>query len=178
MNSFYMVLFAFCSTLFISASILNSIWSCNLSLVAFKLSKRKPDDNLQILHTILYGKKSKVTFYLGAFHTSSFLLSLGWFESFGNVLSSEFVQFLLIFCFTYYLERCWMYAFFSWQSHSLKKNIGQFSGYVWIENEVFYLTFLMLFCLVISQLFYPSIAVCLFNLLTHVLVSDSLWQRQ
>ncbi|KAK4351117.1 hypothetical protein RND71_030430 [Anisodus tanguticus] len=47
--------------------------------VAYKLSKRKPDDNLQILHNILYGKKSKV--------------------------------------------------------HSLKKNIGQFSGFVWVENE-------------------------------------------
>lgn len=47
--------------------------------VAYKLSKRKPDDNLQMLHNILYGKKSKV--------------------------------------------------------HSLKKNIGQFSGFVWVENE-------------------------------------------
>ncbi|KAG5617534.1 hypothetical protein H5410_017358 [Solanum commersonii] len=47
--------------------------------VAYKLSKRKPDDNLQILHNILFGKKSKV--------------------------------------------------------HSLKKNIGQFSGFVWVENE-------------------------------------------
>ncbi|XP_071722697.1 DEK domain-containing chromatin-associated protein 1-like [Rutidosis leptorrhynchoides] len=47
--------------------------------VAFKLSKRKPDDNLQMLHTILFGKKAKV--------------------------------------------------------HSLKKNIGQFSGFVWVENE-------------------------------------------
>ncbi|XP_057480907.1 DEK domain-containing chromatin-associated protein 1-like isoform X2 [Actinidia eriantha] len=47
--------------------------------VAFKLSKKKPDDNLQILHTLLYGKRAK--------------------------------------------------------PHSLKRNIGQFSGYVWIENE-------------------------------------------
>lgn len=47
--------------------------------VSFKLSKRKPDDNLQILHTILFGKKAKV--------------------------------------------------------HSLKRNIGQFSGYVWTENQ-------------------------------------------
>lgn len=47
--------------------------------VAFKLSKRKPDDNLQILHAILFGKKAKV--------------------------------------------------------HSLKRNIGQFSGYVWTENQ-------------------------------------------
>ncbi|KAI3435266.1 DEK_C domain-containing protein [Psidium guajava] len=47
--------------------------------VAFKLSKRKPDDNLQILHTILFGKKAKV--------------------------------------------------------YSLKRNIGQFSGYVWTENQ-------------------------------------------
>ncbi|XP_028121019.1 cilia- and flagella-associated protein 251-like, partial [Camellia sinensis] len=47
--------------------------------VAFKLSKRKPDDSLQMLHTILFGKKTK--------------------------------------------------------SHSLKKNIGLFSGYVWVENE-------------------------------------------
>ncbi|XP_030542284.1 DEK domain-containing chromatin-associated protein 1-like isoform X5 [Rhodamnia argentea] len=47
--------------------------------VAFKLSKRKPDDNLQILHSILFGKKAKV--------------------------------------------------------HSLKRNIGQFSGYVWTENQ-------------------------------------------
>ncbi|GAV81603.1 DEK_C domain-containing protein [Cephalotus follicularis] len=47
--------------------------------VAFKLSKRKPNDNLQILHTILFGKKAK--------------------------------------------------------AHSLKRNIGQFSGFVWVENE-------------------------------------------
>ncbi|KAH0689992.1 hypothetical protein KY289_017350 [Solanum tuberosum] len=47
--------------------------------VAYKLSKRKPDDNLQILHNIFFGKKSNV--------------------------------------------------------HSLKKNIGQFSGFVWVENE-------------------------------------------
>ncbi|KAJ7945671.1 Protein DEK [Quillaja saponaria] len=47
--------------------------------VAFKLSKRKLDDNLQILHTILFGKKAK--------------------------------------------------------AHSLKRNIGQFSGFVWVENE-------------------------------------------
>ncbi|KAK4410756.1 hypothetical protein Sango_0148600 [Sesamum angolense] len=47
--------------------------------VAFKLSKRKADENLQLLHTILFGKKAKV--------------------------------------------------------HTLKKNIGLFSGFVWIENE-------------------------------------------
>ncbi|KAM7483475.1 hypothetical protein LguiB_008058 [Lonicera macranthoides] len=47
--------------------------------VAFKLSKRKPDDNLQILHNILFGKRTKV--------------------------------------------------------HNLKKNIGMFSGYLWVENE-------------------------------------------
>ncbi|KAG6753254.1 hypothetical protein POTOM_043304 [Populus tomentosa] len=47
--------------------------------VAFKLSKRKPDDNLQILHSILFGKKGK--------------------------------------------------------AHNLKKNISQFSGYVWVGNE-------------------------------------------
>ncbi|XP_055830663.1 DEK domain-containing chromatin-associated protein 1-like isoform X2 [Solanum dulcamara] len=47
--------------------------------VAYKLSKRKPDDNLQILHSILFGKKTK--------------------------------------------------------AHNLKKNIGLFSGYVWVENE-------------------------------------------
>lgn len=47
--------------------------------VAYKLSKRKPDDNLQILHSILFGKKTK--------------------------------------------------------AHNLKKNIGQFSGFVWVENE-------------------------------------------
>ncbi|KAK9278748.1 hypothetical protein L1049_028325 [Liquidambar formosana] len=45
--------------------------------VAFKLSKRKPDDNLQMLHTILFGKRAK--------------------------------------------------------AHSLKKNISQFSGYVWVR---------------------------------------------
>lgn len=28
--------------------------------VAYKLSKRKPDDNLQLLHMILFGKKAKV----------------------------------------------------------------------------------------------------------------------
>ncbi|KAF9668061.1 hypothetical protein SADUNF_Sadunf15G0088100 [Salix dunnii] len=50
-----------------------------LDEVAFKLSKRKPDDNLQMLHVILFGKKGKV--------------------------------------------------------HNLKRNIGQFSGYVWVENE-------------------------------------------
>ncbi|KAL0397222.1 UNVERIFIED_CONTAM: hypothetical protein Scaly_0170600 [Sesamum calycinum] len=48
--------------------------------VAFKLSKRKADENLQLLHTILFGKKAKV--------------------------------------------------------HTLKKNIGLFSGFVWIENEM------------------------------------------
>ncbi|CAM8912623.1 unnamed protein product [Rhodiola kirilowii] len=47
--------------------------------VAYKLSKKKPDDNLQLLHSILFGKKAKV--------------------------------------------------------HMLKKNIGQFSGFVWLENE-------------------------------------------
>ncbi|XP_031125484.1 protein DEK-like isoform X2 [Ipomoea triloba] len=47
--------------------------------VAYKLSKRKPDENLQILHSILYGKKTK--------------------------------------------------------AYNLKKNIGQFSGYLWDENE-------------------------------------------
>ncbi|QCD96825.1 protein DEK-like [Vigna unguiculata] len=47
--------------------------------VAFKLSKRKPDDNLHMLHTLLFGKKTK--------------------------------------------------------AHNLKRNIGQFSGYVWTENE-------------------------------------------
>ncbi|KAK4414122.1 hypothetical protein Salat_2825000 [Sesamum alatum] len=47
--------------------------------VAFKLSKRKADENLQLLHTILFGKKAKV--------------------------------------------------------HTLKKHIGLFSGFVWIENE-------------------------------------------
>ncbi|GAB2289370.1 hypothetical protein Dimus_023677 [Dionaea muscipula] len=47
--------------------------------VAFKLSKRKADDNLQLFHTILFGKKAKV--------------------------------------------------------HNLKKDIGRFSGFVWIENE-------------------------------------------
>ncbi|XP_010426369.1 PREDICTED: protein DEK [Camelina sativa] len=47
--------------------------------VAYKLSKRKPDDNLFLLHTILYGKKGK--------------------------------------------------------AQTLKKNIGQFSGFVWSEQE-------------------------------------------
>lgn len=47
--------------------------------VAFKLSKIKPDDNLQLLHYILFGKRTKV--------------------------------------------------------HTLKKNIGLFSGFVWAENE-------------------------------------------
>ncbi|GKU89544.1 hypothetical protein SLEP1_g3670 [Rubroshorea leprosula] len=47
--------------------------------VAFKLSKRKPDDSLQMLHMILFGKKGK--------------------------------------------------------AHTLKRNIGQFSGFVWVENE-------------------------------------------
>ncbi|RZC09387.1 Chloride channel protein CLC-d [Glycine soja] len=47
--------------------------------VAFKLSKRKLDDNLHMLHTLLFGKKTK--------------------------------------------------------AHNLKRNIGQFSGYVWTENE-------------------------------------------
>ncbi|XP_041999494.1 protein DEK-like [Salvia splendens] len=47
--------------------------------VAFKLSKRKTDETLQLLHTVLFGKKSKV--------------------------------------------------------HTLKKNIGLFSGFVWVENE-------------------------------------------
>uniref|UniRef100_A0A3Q7GYU2 DEK-C domain-containing protein n=2 Tax=Solanum lycopersicum TaxID=4081 RepID=A0A3Q7GYU2_SOLLC len=47
--------------------------------VAYMLSKRKLDDNLHTLHSILFGKKSK--------------------------------------------------------AHNLKKNIGLFSGYVWVENE-------------------------------------------
>ncbi|CAH9119537.1 unnamed protein product [Cuscuta epithymum] len=47
--------------------------------VAYKLSKRKPDENLQILHTILYGKKAK--------------------------------------------------------ARNLKKNIGEFSGYTWADDE-------------------------------------------
>ncbi|KAK3000402.1 hypothetical protein RJ639_021056 [Escallonia herrerae] len=47
--------------------------------MAFKLSKKKPDDNLQILHSILFGKRTK--------------------------------------------------------AHSLKKNIGLFSGFVWVESE-------------------------------------------
>ncbi|CAI8599064.1 unnamed protein product [Vicia faba] len=47
--------------------------------VAFKLSKRKPDDTLNMLHNLLFGKKSK--------------------------------------------------------AQTMKKNIGQFSGYVWAENE-------------------------------------------
>lgn len=29
-------------------------------------------------------------------------------------------------------------CYFSRQVHNLKKNIGQFSGYLWVENEVFY----------------------------------------
>ncbi|XP_050874800.1 DEK domain-containing chromatin-associated protein 1 isoform X3 [Lathyrus oleraceus] len=48
--------------------------------VAFKLSKRKPDETLHLLHNLLFGKRTKV--------------------------------------------------------HNLKRNIGQFSGYVWAENEV------------------------------------------
>nr|GLL36013.1 protein DEK-like isoform X2 [Ipomoea trifida] len=55
------------------------LFGIDIAIVAYKLSKRKPDDNLQILHSILYGKKTKV--------------------------------------------------------HNLKRNIGQFSGYVWVENE-------------------------------------------
>lgn len=47
--------------------------------VEFKLSKRKPDENLRMLHSILFGKKATV--------------------------------------------------------HSLKRNIRQFSGYVWLESE-------------------------------------------
>ncbi len=42
--------------------------------VAFKLSKRKTDDNLQILHTILYGKKAKVI------NQYSFLVYLFWLD--------------------------------------------------------------------------------------------------
>ncbi|KAG6437015.1 hypothetical protein SASPL_101922 [Salvia splendens] len=51
----------------------------DIPTVAFKLPKRKTDETLQLLHTILVGKKSKV--------------------------------------------------------HTLKKNIGLFSGFVWVENE-------------------------------------------
>ncbi|CAH2064811.1 unnamed protein product [Thlaspi arvense] len=47
--------------------------------VAYKLSRRKPDDNLFLLHTLLYGKKGK--------------------------------------------------------AQTLKRNIGQFSGFVWSEDE-------------------------------------------
>ncbi|XP_056684267.1 DEK domain-containing chromatin-associated protein 2-like [Spinacia oleracea] len=64
--------------------------------VAYKLSKRKPDDNLQLLHTILYGKKAKV--------------------------------------------------------HNLKKDIDQFSGFVWTDNEVTCLLFCRSF-IVISLVF-------------------------
>ncbi|KAG6415776.1 hypothetical protein SASPL_123193 [Salvia splendens] len=51
----------------------------DIPTVAFKLPKRKTDETLQLLHTVLVGKKSKV--------------------------------------------------------HTLKKNIGLFSGFVWVENE-------------------------------------------
>jgi protein DEK len=47
--------------------------------VAFKLSKRKPDDNLQTLHSVMFGKRTK--------------------------------------------------------AHNLKKNLGMFSGYMWMESE-------------------------------------------
>ncbi|OIW17047.1 hypothetical protein TanjilG_00186 [Lupinus angustifolius] len=62
--------------------------------VAFKLSKRKPDDNLHTLHSILFGKKTKCT---------------------NSVTPWLFLNDV--------------------QAHNLKRNIGQFSGYVWVENE-------------------------------------------
>lgn len=52
--------------------------------VAFKLSKRKIDDNLQLLHTILFGKKAKVNFWL------NFLFSD--FRCFALILSGSFFQ--------------------------------------------------------------------------------------
>ncbi|GJM92019.1 hypothetical protein PR202_ga08445 [Eleusine coracana subsp. coracana] len=52
--------------------------------VSFKLSKRKVDENLQSLHTLMYGKKSNVRHL---------------------------------------------------QAHFLKRNISQFSGFVWTDNQ-------------------------------------------
>nr|GMD00029.1 protein DEK-like [Ipomoea batatas] len=68
--------------------------------MAYKLSKRKPDENLQILHTILYGKKTK------AYNLKK---NIGQFSGY---LSDEN------------------------EAYNLKKNIGQFSGYLSDENEV------------------------------------------
>ncbi|XP_030542281.1 DEK domain-containing chromatin-associated protein 1-like isoform X2 [Rhodamnia argentea] len=73
--------------------------------VAFKLSKRKPDDNLQILHSILFGKKAKQS------KLSSKFLKLFFQDNLKADISLGYV-------------------------HSLKRNIGQFSGYVWTENQL------------------------------------------
>lgn len=76
--------------------------------MAFKLSKRKADDNLQLLHTILFGKKAKVI---------QLFLILVW-----------------LFCSCQHFYVYWNAYFL--QAQTLKRNISQFSGYVWIENEV------------------------------------------
>lgn len=44
--------------------------------MAFKLSKRKPDDNLQLLHTILFGKKAKVNLCFGVVIWRAFALHI------------------------------------------------------------------------------------------------------
>lgn len=154
---FICFLFNFVLTLLL----LQTIWYCNLSLVAFKLSKRKPDDNLQILHTLLYGKKSKVTFFLGAFRTSSFLLSRVGFESFDNVLSSQFLQIVSVLCVTYCLEnisspwaswRCWI-VIFPGRHTVWRRILDSFLDICGLKMRYFIQYLLMLFCLVISLFF-------------------------
>jgi len=52
-----------CDCLFFYISVTQSSYLWTVS-VAFKLSKRKPDDNLHMLHTLLFGKKGKVMYLI------------------------------------------------------------------------------------------------------------------
>lgn len=140
--------------------------------VAYKLSKRKPDDNLQMLHNILYGKKSKVIiiFLLANSWTLELeMLSLGFAASAVHVLLLnlcacvrgggwcvyDLVSIIVLYGFD------GIFDVSPFQVHSLKKNIGQFSGFVWVENEVscFYLLCIV-FHLSLHFLFYTCVNGC------------------
>jgi protein DEK len=73
--------------------------------IQFKLSKRKADENLQSLHVLMYGRKSNVRLLHTLF-------------SFNVICSSSFLN-----------------VFNSLQVHFLKRNISQFSGFVWTDNQ-------------------------------------------
>ncbi|XP_073525551.1 uncharacterized protein [Phyllobates terribilis] len=82
--------------------------------VTYKISKRKPDDNLQLLHTILYGKKAKSFLRIITvlkFDTCKKLLRIN------EKMTHVHINKRLI------------------HVHNLKKDIGLFSGFVWVENE-------------------------------------------